>query len=62
MWVLKNVELTLIMPTTISKHYVSMLNQSYALQDLDGKYRSSTSSATSLSDTHALKKAHKCQS
>lgn len=30
MWVLKNVELTLIILTTTSKHYVSVLNQSNA--------------------------------
>lgn len=62
MWVWKNVELTLITPTTISKHRVSILNQSYAMRDLDGKYPSSTSSSAPLSDMHALKKAHKCHS
>lgn len=59
MWVLKNVELTPIIPPTISKHYISIFSQSYTMWDLDGKYFSSSSSSTPLSDIHAFKTAQK---
>lgn len=59
MWVLKNVEWTLIIPTTIPKHYISVFSQSYKMWDLDEKYFSSSSPFTPLSDKYAFKTAQK---